>query len=115
MPADPNPPPKKLTLKAAEFESVNTPTGHGGAAVPDPLELLRQNREHEKAHHSIYDQSPAPVKRRSRRNREYLAILLGANLIFALMLFYAPIVALAMMAFFSGGWTWVMLVCFDDY
>jgi len=115
-PPESEPPSPKLGLTKAEFESVNEPSVEGAPASNDPMEMLRQNRAHERAAGTVYDQSPAPVKKKFRRMRDYLIILVTVDGFFGFMLFLAPnpIVPLGML-FFTAALTWGMFVVIDDY
>ncbi len=116
VPSEPDPPPQKLALKKAEFESVNEPSREGEPASNDPMEMLRQNRAHEKAADTVYDQSPVDVPKKSRRKRDYVTILVAVNSIMGLLLMVSlnPFI-IAGMLFFSAALTWGMLVVMDDY
>jgi hypothetical protein len=113
---EPDPPPQKLALRKAEFESVNEASAAGEPRSHDPMEMLRQNRAHEKAAGTVYDQSPAPVAQRSRRKRDYLVILVTMNGFFGCILVLLPNpILLFGTVFFSAALTWGMLVVIDDY
>ena len=120
MPEEAEPPPQKLTFKPAEFESVNPPKGMETPSGNDPLELLRRNREHEKANNWIYDQSPPVAKRKSLRNRHFILLFLGVNGIMGGIYYATPdevahVFLIAGMLMFSSGLTWSMFVVHDDY
>ncbi len=119
-PPEADPPDKKYTFKAAEFTPDNAPETTPEPPGNDPLEILRANRAHEQANNSIYDQSPAVVKTKSRRNREYVMITVVVNLILAILLSVmndtvSHIYIIAGFGLFNGGFTWVMLFVVDDY
>jgi hypothetical protein len=113
-PAESDPPPKVLKLKAAEFTRDNEPAGAPASSANDPLELLRVNREREKA--QGFDEMPPPRKKLSRRHRDYLIGLVSVNLILGVLIApLGPVGPIATMAFFTAGFSWVMLVVLDDY
>ncbi len=120
MSAEPDPPPKKLTFKAAEFEAVNPPSEPDAPPAHDPLDLLRANRAHEKANNSIYDQSPAPVPRKWHKYRDYFLLLAlvdgGFGFLLTLNLDAVALVyIISLILVFTSGWSWIMLVLIDDY
>jgi hypothetical protein len=121
MPDEAEPPPRQLSFKEAQFERVNAPEGsEPPSARIDPLEILRANRAHEKAQNTVYDQSPKPVPRISRRIREYVGILIAVDVVLIWLLFtgfglVADLYLFAGLLIFSSGWTWVMLFVIDDY
>lgn len=120
MPDEAEPLPKKLSFKEAEFESVNAPEGSAPSPDLDPLVLLHGNRTHEKANNSVFDQSPKPVARISRRIREYFLVLVVVDSILGGLLatgfgVVADFYLFAGLMIFSSGWTWVMLFIVDDY
>ena len=113
LPEETDPPPRKLTFKAAEFISENQPTD--APATDEAMDLLRVNREHE-IEHGLVELSPQPAKKFSRRNREYLVVLAAGNCICGgMLLMGGGVFALALLGLFNGGLTWVMLFIFDDY
>jgi len=119
MPDEPDPPPKKLALKRAEFESVNEPASAAAPPDNDAMDILRRNREHE-VKIGYAELPPPPTQRISRRNREYLLILTVGNLIIGTLLFFSGdsatfVFLIAGMALLSAGLTWVMLFVIDDY
>ena len=112
------PPPKKLVLKQAEFESVNEPASAPAPVGNDPMELLRINREREIA--QGLDDVPVPPAKKSRRNREYIAMLAIGDLSMGGLIYWAgdPIAAVFLIAailIYSAGLTWVMLFILEDY
>lgn len=118
---EPDPPPQKLTLTKAEFESVNEPTVAGEPLSHDPMDILRQNRAQEKAAGTVFDQSPPVVKKKSRRLRDYLIILVIVDSLlgYAAISFshdpytFVPLVAGFLL--FTSAFSWHMLVVIDDY
>jgi hypothetical protein len=120
MPADrdPFPPPKKLTLKRAEFTTVNEPASAPPSdTAPDAMEILRINREREIAA-GRDNFVPVPAPRRSRRVREYWTILLAGNLAIGLAYWLDPSLITFCVAgalIFTGGITWVMFFVMEDY
>ncbi len=80
------------------------------------MDILKQNRAHEKAVGTVFDQSPAVVKKKSRRMRDYLIILVTVDSIFGLFLFLAPNpITFAGILLFTASLTWGVLVVIDDY
>ncbi len=114
-PAEPDPPPRVLKLKAAEFTRDNEPASARASSANDPLELLRVNREREKA--QGFDEIPPPPRKKlSRRHRDYFIGLVSVNLILGLLTVLTGFVGLvAAMMFFTAGYSWVMLMMVDDY
>jgi hypothetical protein len=115
MPADPDPfpPPQKLTLKKAEFESVNE---QDHPPTLDPLEILRDTRAREIA--AGKDNLTFAPARRSRRLREFLALFIGGNLGIGLTYWYYPgayVFCVAGALIFSSGLFWVMFLIMEDY
>jgi hypothetical protein len=119
-PTEPDPPEKKYTFKAAEFTPDNASEVEPEPPGNDPLAILKANRAHEQANNSIYDQSPAVVKTKSRRNRDYVIIMILVNLllVFLLLTFNDDVshtYIIAGFGLFNGGFSWVMLYVVDDY
>lgn len=115
MPADPDPfpPPQKLTLKRAEFESVNKPDSPPSL---DPMEILRVNREREIA--LGRDNLVFSAPKRSRRTHEFFKLLIGGNLAALLAWWLNPgaiIFCLAGAIIFTSGLIWVMYFVMEDY
>ncbi len=95
---------------------MNEPVPADAPLSEDPLEMLRLNRANEKAADTVFDQSPAPVVKKSRRTRDYLIILVTVNSIFGCWFFLVPnIIIFAGILFFSASLTWGMLFVMDDY
>lgn len=120
-PVEPDPLPQKLTLSKAEFERVNEPVPVDSPMSGDPMEMLRQNRAHEKVAGTVYDQSPEPGPGKYRKYRDYLVVLIAVDAVLGYSAFtlsgdpygFVPIVAGLLL--FSAGWSWFMLVVVDDY
>ena len=118
-PVEPDPPPRKLTFKAAEFKRENPPESAPSSSANDPLELLRLNRQREIAQ-GFDKPPPGPPKKMSRRHRDYLIVLAAGNLVLGGLLFvlnnaFGFVCLIAMMALFSAALTWIMLFIFEDY
>ena len=110
---DPFPPPQKLTLKRAEFETVNDPNSPPSL---DPMEILRLNREHEISHGR--DNLTFVPSKRSRRTREFFKLLIGGNLAALLAWWLSPgayVFCIAGALLFTSGLIWVMFFVMEDY
>ena len=115
MPADPDPfpPPQKLTLKRAEFETVNTPEA---PPAPDAYEILRVNREREIA--LGRDNLVFSAPKRSRRTREFFKLLIGGNLAALITWWLNPgdiLFCFFGTIIFTSGLIWVMFFVMEDY
>jgi hypothetical protein len=115
MPADPDPfpPPQKLSLKRAEFTSVNKASD---PPALDAMEILRLNREREIA--AGRDQIVIAPSKRSRRVREFLSLLVGGNLAALIAWWLNPgaiVFCVAGAIIFTSGLTWVMFFVMEDY
>jgi hypothetical protein len=113
-PDAPEPPPKKLTLKHAEFERVNDPADATVSSGLEPMELLRVNRTHERK--IGYLEKPVDPAKKSRRLREFWLLLLGGNLVFALFVLpFNFVIWVALALFYTAGLTWAIIFIMDDY
>jgi hypothetical protein len=110
-PAEPDPPPQKLVLGKAEFERVNEPAPPGEPPSIDALEMLRQNRVHEKAAGTVFDQSPAPVPGKYRKYLDYAVMLVVVDSVLGYELYFAKdpyglVCFSACLLLFTSGWSW---------
>ncbi len=112
-PDPPEPPPKKLTLKRAEFERVNEPADAAASSGLEPTELLRLNRAHEKKVGYLY--SPAEPSKKSRRLRDFFIVLVVGNALLCFFLGPTSVFGIAGMLIFSAGLAWAMFAVMEDY
>lgn len=88
----------------------------GESSSPDPNDVravLRENLQKADAV-GLNDVKP-PVRRRSRRWRDYLIALLAGNLALFLSLLISPIFAGAGIIIYNLGLTWAVWFVMDDY
>jgi len=118
-PSDAGPPPKKYDLRAKEFERVNAAPGtQEASAAHDVHAIRRELREREQA----AGLDAVDVKNvRSRRRRDYWALLLLADALLALIAWEGRGNAFVLVSAAAGlivatiGLTWIMWFVMDDY
>ncbi len=116
-----DPPRKFYGLKPREFEKLNEPGKAPEKSVEhDVYAMLQHNREVEKQH-GFDEVSEIPVKKKSRRKRDYWLVLIGGNLLLLGMVAIARFNPISLIYGFSGiiiftlSFTWVMWFIVDDY
>jgi len=114
-----DPPRKNYSMKARQFERVNSPGKAPAKSVEhDVHAILLQNRAREQQA-GLNEVVFRPV--RSRRKRDFWALFLIGNLVFAVAAVlgrHNPLVftvASAGIAVFSLGLTWIMWFVMDNY
>ncbi len=113
MPDEPSASPKRFTFKTAEFERLNAADGE---RTSDPNRVRAHLDENlRRSNDAGLNDVVFTPRRPSRRTRDYIVVMILANLALLLGTVISPVFGAAGLVIFNVGFTWVVWGVMDDY